>query len=180
MADFCFQCSLMLMFGPHSDFDHFGKDGQITAEEVENGLGMLVLCEGCGPTRVDHLGRCLGGCDARWCRDADGSLPEVPRKAEEWLARRAGRLGWLLRAWDWWAGTPWEPGYWHHLRWRWYDWRAGDSFEAISDLGGPDVFDFDAATQGTGTRKEVNRAAEGEEAGKDGADPAGVPRRKAN
>lgn len=133
-----------MWFGPYSDFEHFGKDGHITEQEVAEGLGMPVLCEGCGPTRVDHKGRCLGDCDSQWCRDAAGNLPEVPRKAEEWLARRAGRLGWLLRLWDWWAGTPWEPGYIHHLRWRWRNWRQGDDAFTFEAMG--DIFDDEAGT----------------------------------
>lgn len=54
MADFCKQCSE----------DMFGKDfkelaGLITEEEVKEGLGAVVVCEGCGPIRVNHLGEKL-------------------------------------------------------------------------------------------------------------------------
>lgn len=54
MADFCKQCSIVI----------FGEDmkdlsGQVTKEEAEKGYCSLVLCEGCGPTRVDIDGNCL-------------------------------------------------------------------------------------------------------------------------
>jgi hypothetical protein len=52
MAEFCVQCSSNLGFEP--DFV-----GLITEEEVLKGLGAVVLCEGCGPTIVDHKGRCI-------------------------------------------------------------------------------------------------------------------------
>lgn len=165
-------------FGPHSDFDHFGKGGHITADEVASGLGMLVLCEGCGPTRVDHLGRCLGECDEQWCRNADGSLSEVSRKAEGWLARRAGRLGWLYRSWDWWAGTPWEPGQVHYLRWRYRDWRAGEDTTFGGSVILMEGFEEYVATEplGAGTRNKDDRGTEGKEPEKDGLDPSRVSR----
>ena len=54
MADFCQQCSI----------DTFGEDsrdlaGLIAEAEVRRGFCALVLCEGCGPTQVDHEGRCV-------------------------------------------------------------------------------------------------------------------------
>lgn len=54
MADFCKQCSV----------DGFGEDyrdhaGLSTAEDTAKGLFALVICEGCGPTQVDHLGACV-------------------------------------------------------------------------------------------------------------------------
>jgi hypothetical protein len=57
MADFCQQCAT----------DTFGEDtrdlaGLITEQEVtEQKLYAVVLCEGCGPTLVDHNGKCV--CD---------------------------------------------------------------------------------------------------------------------
>lgn len=54
MADFCLQCSESL-FGPDTcDFV-----GLLKKEQVEQGLGVNVLCEGCGPAWVDHEGRCM-------------------------------------------------------------------------------------------------------------------------
>lgn len=118
MADFCARCSLDLYFHPEGDFAHFGKSGAITAEDVTNGMGMLVLCEGCGPTYVDHLGRCLGGCaEQHTPPDHD----EVLRRYADWLGRRRGRLGVLYRLRDRLLGTDWEPGLRHELRFRWYD-----------------------------------------------------------
>lgn len=55
MADFCTQCAYELDFEP----DFFGL---ITKEDVDKGLEIIVLCEGCGPTGVDHEGWCNGGC----------------------------------------------------------------------------------------------------------------------
>lgn len=54
MADFCKQCSI----------DHFGHDcedlsGLSTEEDTEEGRYAVVLCEGCGPTQVDHTGTCI-------------------------------------------------------------------------------------------------------------------------
>jgi len=52
MADFCQQCAL----------DIFGEDigdlaGISTAADTEASLFPIVLCEGCGPVQVDHMGR---------------------------------------------------------------------------------------------------------------------------
>lgn len=172
MADFCFQCSVVEMGWCGSDFDHYGKDGQITAEEVAEGKGVLVLCEGCGPTFVDHKGRCLGGCDGLACRDAAGNLPEVPRGAEEWLGRREGRLGRLYRWWDWWAGTPWEPGMKHHLRWRWYDW-LGNSAHDFTGVG--DSFDGSSKPVGAGIGEKIDWPPERKKPEKNGSNSTGVP-----
>ena len=54
MADFCMQCSE----------DHFGEDfGDMRniskPNDTSRGLYAEVLCEGCGPIQVDHLGRCV-------------------------------------------------------------------------------------------------------------------------
>ncbi len=54
MADFCKQCSIA----------NFGKDfGDLaqlsTREDTAKGMFAVVLCEGCGPTSVDHEGRCV-------------------------------------------------------------------------------------------------------------------------
>lgn len=54
MADFCQQCSVTI----------FGEDtrdlaGLTSAEDVACGLYSTVICEGCGPTYVDHNGRCV-------------------------------------------------------------------------------------------------------------------------
>lgn len=54
MADFCQQCSVA----------HFGKDyenfkGISKPEDTAKGLFADALCEGCGPTQVDHEGKCV-------------------------------------------------------------------------------------------------------------------------
>ena len=56
MADFCKQCSID-MFG-----EDFGDLAGITTEEdTQNDRAVLVMCEGCGPTYVDHTGKCVSG-----------------------------------------------------------------------------------------------------------------------
>lgn len=52
MAEFCKEHSIDL-FG--RDFGDFA--GLVTKEEVDQGLGAVVLCETCGLIRVDHEGR---------------------------------------------------------------------------------------------------------------------------
>ena len=51
MSDFCKTHSIEL-FG--KDFGDLAE--LITKEEVESGLGAVVLCESCGVIRVDHNG----------------------------------------------------------------------------------------------------------------------------
>ncbi|NCB96657.1 MAG: hypothetical protein EOM35_09505 [Negativicutes bacterium] len=51
MAEFCKECSI----------DMWGRDmkdlaGLVTEQEVKEGLGAVVICEGCGIIRVDHNG----------------------------------------------------------------------------------------------------------------------------
>ena len=52
MAGFCVQCAEEMGFEP--DFD-----GLLSEEERNEGKGAVVICEGCGPTIVDHNGRCI-------------------------------------------------------------------------------------------------------------------------
>ena len=54
MADFCKECSIN-MWG----VDTKDLAGLITKEEVDKGLGVQVICEGCGFIRVDHAGKRL-------------------------------------------------------------------------------------------------------------------------
>lgn len=55
MADFCKQCTAKFLgAGLGSDFA-----GDITEEEERNNICVSVLCEGCGPIRVDREGNCL-------------------------------------------------------------------------------------------------------------------------
>lgn len=56
MADFCAQCA-----HPYpSDFAGIPWDDG--AEPLAWDMGYPVICEGCGPTLVDHEGNCMGGC----------------------------------------------------------------------------------------------------------------------
>lgn len=58
MADFCYQCTAKY-FGDELAPKNDCRD-LISKMEYDNGSGAVVLCEGCGPTMVDHEGRCLG------------------------------------------------------------------------------------------------------------------------
>jgi hypothetical protein len=89
-------------------------------DPLPKGFGYLALCEGCGPTIVDDRGHCRGDC---LCGHA--AIPperrEVYESAQRWVDRRSGPLGPLLRLWDRYMGTPWEPGYRHFPgHWLWY------------------------------------------------------------
>lgn len=56
MADFCAQCTDEL-FGPDVDND---LSGIITEQDTAGGfVSSVVICEGCGPIQVDHLGKCV-------------------------------------------------------------------------------------------------------------------------
>jgi len=54
MADFCTQCSIEIF---HEDMGDMANIS--TKEDTENEMYAVVLCEGCGPTQVDHLGNCI-------------------------------------------------------------------------------------------------------------------------
>ena len=63
MADFCKQCSI----------DTFGKDyGDMknisTIADTRKRLYAATLCEDCGPTQVDHTGKCI----AKYCSKKHG------------------------------------------------------------------------------------------------------------
>lgn len=54
MAGYCRQCGLDLF---RHDFREFAD--LIDPEDVREGRCCPVICEGCGPTLVDHKGRCV-------------------------------------------------------------------------------------------------------------------------
>lgn len=54
MASFCKQCSIETW-----GFDDRDFAGISSEEDTKKGLYALVLCEGCGPTQVDHTGTCI-------------------------------------------------------------------------------------------------------------------------
>ncbi len=56
MADFCAQCAKDMNF-PESDFLWVSE--HLTPEEEADGMGIVVLCEGCGPILVNRLGECI-------------------------------------------------------------------------------------------------------------------------
>lgn len=68
MADYCKQCSIELF---NEDFRDF--DGLISEEQVLDGQGALVVCEGCGPTLVDHEGKCIALCLKKDDKDHHGN-----------------------------------------------------------------------------------------------------------
>lgn len=53
MADFCKQCSIKLFGEDFGDLSDLLEDDDNWAD---------VLCEGCGRTRVDRAGKCIGQC----------------------------------------------------------------------------------------------------------------------
>lgn len=53
MADFCNQCC------KHMGFDEGELADLSTEADTKNKLFATALCEGCGPTQVDHLGNCI-------------------------------------------------------------------------------------------------------------------------
>lgn len=55
MADFCKQCSINLFGEDFKELAGLGKPGT----KLNAGEGFPALCEGCGPTIVDHDGKCL-------------------------------------------------------------------------------------------------------------------------
>jgi hypothetical protein len=54
MADFCMQCSVAIFTEDNGDLA-----GLSTEDNTKNDMFAVVLCEGCGPTSVDHEGRCV-------------------------------------------------------------------------------------------------------------------------
>jgi len=53
MAEFCKQCSIEI-FG--EDFKDFTSSWR---KELPKDYGYLVICEGCGPTKIDVNGKCI-------------------------------------------------------------------------------------------------------------------------
>lgn len=75
MADFCKQCSIATFGEDYGDFA-----GLQTEEDTANNLVTSVLCEGCGPTEVDHTGECVALiCD----EDHQGQRERATNEAEE-------------------------------------------------------------------------------------------------
>lgn len=54
MADFCRQCSIGIFQADSRDLA-----GLTDVIDTAAGLFASVICEGCGPTYVDHAGRCV-------------------------------------------------------------------------------------------------------------------------
>ena len=55
MADFCNQCCKNMDFPEGVDLA-----GLITEQDTKDGyVSCVVICEGCGPIQVDHLGNCV-------------------------------------------------------------------------------------------------------------------------
>lgn len=62
MADFCKQCSIELFGRDSGDLAGLSKV-KLTQQEIQDGWGWQALCEHCGPTIVDDMGRCIGECE---------------------------------------------------------------------------------------------------------------------
>lgn len=69
MADFCKQCSVGLWPDKPEGYNDF--IGLSTFEDTCKGLYAIVLCEGCGPCQVDHLGNCVSSD----CHEKHGGPP---------------------------------------------------------------------------------------------------------
>ena len=56
MADYCYQCTekLIGISGDKNDLK-----GLSTPADTAKGIAPVVLCEGCGPIQVNHLGVCI-------------------------------------------------------------------------------------------------------------------------
>ena len=57
MADFCKQCSIDMFGEDMRDLAGVG-DCELTQEELDDGMGFNVLCEGCCNAFVDNDGKC--------------------------------------------------------------------------------------------------------------------------
>lgn len=57
MADFCSQCSIEIFGADYHELALLGR-----GKELLPGCGYVTICEGCGVTRVDLYGKCLGDC----------------------------------------------------------------------------------------------------------------------
>lgn len=55
MADFCKQCSIDIFMEDYGDLRRIAEEGDKA----------YVICEGCGPTLVNHDGECIGDCDKK-------------------------------------------------------------------------------------------------------------------
>lgn len=69
MAEFCRQCSIRVFGEDMRDFV-----GITRASHTKRGTYALVICEGCGPTSVDHEGVCV----SPECDEKHGLLPKEP------------------------------------------------------------------------------------------------------
>ena len=64
MSDFCHQCAKDM----NMDTDDLAE--LITQEQAHRGLTAIAICEGCGPTIVDHMGYC----QSKNCIESHGHL----------------------------------------------------------------------------------------------------------
>lgn len=72
MADYCHQCAMRFI-----GFDYGDLADLINVEDCAKGMGASVLCEGCGPTLVNHNGDCISAdclhAGKAWHRPRGGS-----------------------------------------------------------------------------------------------------------
>lgn len=64
MSDYCKQCSIK----------YFGEDFEEHKGHCEEGRMFPVLCEGCGPIYVNHLGECVSPCH---CEEKENDSSET-------------------------------------------------------------------------------------------------------
>ena len=72
MADFCKECSIEMWGSDTGDLA-----GLITKEEVDQGMGVPVICEGCGVILVDHEGKRIDIEPNQRLKDAAERLKEL-------------------------------------------------------------------------------------------------------
>lgn len=72
MASYCLQCSVHVLGADYRDLA-----GIVSEEDAAKGLGVRVVCQGCGNAFVDHEGRC----HSHTCTANHGDLAHGPSDA---------------------------------------------------------------------------------------------------
>lgn len=88
MAEFCSQCSIFLFGIDNKDFADLSDP-----EDTEAGKYPVVLCEGCGPIQVDHLGRRVSE-DFDRCGDCNCTPKTSIKKYMKELRESGKRRSW--------------------------------------------------------------------------------------
>ena len=73
VAEFCRQCAEE--YGFENDAVGAAKYAKLTEDMAREGYVLPFLCEGCGPTGVDHEGSCVADCDKHHMTIEGGEMP---------------------------------------------------------------------------------------------------------